>query len=106
MSASLPAEHITTPPRLLTRFGPFVVVLALAIATASFLIFSDYTPLAPTDNVVLGLFIASNFLAPSEIELIIHGTTLATNAIIERIVCKGTQQSNTVLNGTPISGME
>ncbi len=50
---------IATPRRLLTRFGPFVVILALTIATASFLIFSDYTPLAPTDNVVLGLFVAN-----------------------------------------------
>ncbi|WP_158811345.1 PAS domain-containing sensor histidine kinase [Beijerinckia sp. L45] len=59
MTAAPTADAIATPRRLLTRFGPFVVVLALAIATASFLIFSDYTPLAPTDNVVLGLFIAN-----------------------------------------------
>ena len=58
MSAAT-AESITRPRRLLTRFGPFIVVLALAVATTSFLIFSGYTPLAPVDNVVLGLFIAN-----------------------------------------------
>ncbi|MDR3461680.1 MAG: PAS domain-containing sensor histidine kinase [Beijerinckiaceae bacterium] len=58
MSAAT-AETITRPRRLLTRFGPFIVVLALAVATTSFLIFSGYTPLAPADNVVLGLFIAN-----------------------------------------------
>jgi len=58
MSAAT-AESITRPRRLLTRFGPFIVVLALAVATTSFLIFSGYTPLAPADNVVLGLFIAN-----------------------------------------------
>lgn len=53
------AESITRPRRLLTRFGPFIVILALLVATTSFLIFSGYTPLAPADNVVLGLFIAN-----------------------------------------------
>ena len=45
--------------RLLARFGPVAVVLALAVATTSFLIFSDYTPVPTTPSVVLGLFIAN-----------------------------------------------
>lgn len=45
--------------RLLARFGPIAVVLALLVATTSFLIFSDYTPVPTTPSVVLGLFIAN-----------------------------------------------
>ena len=45
--------------RLLARFGPVAVVLALFVATCSFLIFSDYTPVPTTPSVVLGLFIAN-----------------------------------------------
>ena len=45
--------------RLLARFGPVAVFLALLVATASFLIFSDYTPVHTTQNVVLGLFVAN-----------------------------------------------
>ncbi|WP_020176094.1 sensor histidine kinase NtrY-like [Methyloferula stellata] len=45
--------------RFTTRFGPFVVILALVVALASFLIFANYTPIQPTSQVVLGLFIAN-----------------------------------------------
>ncbi len=45
--------------RFTTRFGPFVVVVALVIATASFLVFADYTPIQPTNQVVLALFLAN-----------------------------------------------
>jgi two-component system, NtrC family, nitrogen regulation sensor histidine kinase NtrY len=48
--------------RLTTRFGPFVVILALVVALASFLIFADYTPIQPTTPVVLGLFVANVFI--------------------------------------------
>jgi two-component system, NtrC family, nitrogen regulation sensor histidine kinase NtrY len=48
--------------RFTTRFGPFVVILALAVALASFLIFADYTPIQPTPPVVLGLFVANVFI--------------------------------------------
>ncbi len=41
------------------RFGPFAVVLALLVATTSFLIFAEYTPVRATSSVVLGLFIAN-----------------------------------------------
>ena len=44
---------------MLARFGPVAVVLALSVATTSFLIFSDYTPVRTTPSVVLGLFIAN-----------------------------------------------
>ncbi len=43
-------------PRFTARFGPVAVILALFIGLVSFLIFSGYTPIAPTDSVVLGLF--------------------------------------------------
>ncbi len=44
---------------MLARFGPIAVILALSVATTSFLIFSDYTPVRTTQSVVLGLFIAN-----------------------------------------------
>jgi two-component system nitrogen regulation sensor histidine kinase NtrY len=46
-------------PRFTARFGPVAVILALFIGLVSFLIFSDYTPIARTDSVVLGLFVAN-----------------------------------------------
>ena len=52
-------DAIAGPRRLLARFGPIAVVLALLVATASFLIFSDYTPVRTTPSVVLGLFVAN-----------------------------------------------
>jgi len=44
-------------PRLLTRLGLAAVVLAIAAAMTSFLIFAGYTPIPPTDVVVLTLFL-------------------------------------------------
>lgn len=38
-----------------SKLGPLAVVLAVVVATTSFLIFTDYTPILPTDRVVLGL---------------------------------------------------
>ena len=52
-------DAIAGSRRLLARFGPVAVVLALAVATTSFLIFSDYTPVPTSQSVVLGLFIAN-----------------------------------------------
>lgn len=46
-------------PRFTARFGPVAVILALFIGLVSFLIFSGYTPIAPTGSVVLGLFVAN-----------------------------------------------
>jgi two-component system nitrogen regulation sensor histidine kinase NtrY len=45
--------------RLTTRLGPFVVVLALATALASFLIFAGFTPITPTNTVLLWLFVVN-----------------------------------------------
>ncbi len=53
------SEAVSGSRRLLTRFGPVAVVLALLVATTSFLIFADYTPVRATSSVVLGLFIAN-----------------------------------------------
>jgi two-component system, NtrC family, nitrogen regulation sensor histidine kinase NtrY len=47
------------PPRFTARFGPVAVIFALFIGLISFLIFSGFTPVAPTDGVVLGLFLAN-----------------------------------------------
>ena len=46
-------------PRLLTKLGLAAVVLAIAAAMTSFLIFAGYTPIAPTDVVVLSLFLVN-----------------------------------------------
>ncbi|MHB8884348.1 MAG: sensor histidine kinase NtrY-like [Methylovirgula sp.] len=40
---------------LSSKLGPLAVGLAVVVATASFLIFTGYTPIPPTDRVVLGL---------------------------------------------------
>jgi two-component system nitrogen regulation sensor histidine kinase NtrY len=42
--------------RLTTRLGPVVVVLALATALSSFLIFAGFTPITPTNSVLFSLF--------------------------------------------------
>ncbi len=59
--ALAPAVLSKRPRRSTSKFGPAAVVLALAVALTSFLIFAGYTPLAPTENVVFGLFIANVF---------------------------------------------
>ncbi|MGO9134123.1 MAG: ATP-binding protein [Methylovirgula sp.] len=41
--------------RLISTLGPVAVVLAFVAAATSFLIFMGYTPIPPTDRVVLGL---------------------------------------------------
>ncbi len=41
--------------QLSSKLGPLAVGLAVIVATASFLIFTGYTPIPPTDRVVLGL---------------------------------------------------
>ncbi|MDB5507932.1 MAG: multi-sensor signal transduction histidine kinase [Hyphomicrobiales bacterium] len=45
--------------RFLARFGPVVVTLAIACGLSTVLIFADYTPISPTTNVVLTLFLAN-----------------------------------------------
>ncbi|MCI0468047.1 MAG: PAS domain-containing sensor histidine kinase [Beijerinckiaceae bacterium] len=46
-------------PRFTARFGPVAVILAFFIGLVSFLIFSGFTPVAPSNSVVLGLFLAN-----------------------------------------------
>ncbi len=48
--------------RFLARFGPVVVTLAVALGIFTVLVFADYTPIAPTTNVVLSLFFANAVL--------------------------------------------
>ena len=45
--------------RLVTRFGLYVVGFAVILALTSFLIFAGFTPILPTDPVVIGLFLAN-----------------------------------------------
>ena len=57
---TLPApERKSGRRRFTTRFGPVAVFLALFIGLVSFLIFSNDTPIAPTDTVILTLFVAN-----------------------------------------------
>ena len=41
------------------RFGPAAVILVLLLALGSFLIFAGFTPIPPTDAILLGLFVAN-----------------------------------------------
>jgi two-component system nitrogen regulation sensor histidine kinase NtrY len=45
--------------RYLARFGPFAVLIALLVATASFLIVFDYTPIKAKEQVTPALFVAN-----------------------------------------------
>ena len=45
--------------RLVTRFGPLAVVLAIVVAVITFAIFTGFTPIAPDNAVVQILFIAN-----------------------------------------------
>lgn len=45
--------------RFVSRFGPIVVTLAVALGIFTVLVFADYTPIVPTTNVVLSLFLAN-----------------------------------------------
>lgn len=48
-------------PRLAAKLGRVAVALALVIGLTSFLIFSGYTPITPTNSILLGLFLANIF---------------------------------------------
>ncbi len=45
--------------RFAPRLGPVIVALALVLALASFAVFTGYTPIMPTDSVVLEVFAAN-----------------------------------------------
>ena len=48
---ALKTDAVARSRRMLARFGPVAVILALSVATTSFLIFSDYTPVRTTPSV-------------------------------------------------------
>ena len=48
--------------RFAPRLGPFIVAFALILALGSFAIFTGYTPIVPTDAVVIDVFLANGFI--------------------------------------------
>ena len=69
--------NVSGPRRSLTRLGPFAVAAALLVATTSFLIFADYTPIRATSSVVLGLFVANSITILTLLLLVVlEGWTL------------------------------
>ncbi|MCL2385463.1 MAG: PAS domain-containing sensor histidine kinase [Alphaproteobacteria bacterium] len=58
-AASPATGRQSSPARFTARFGPVAVFLALFIGLVSFLIFSNDTPIAPTDTVLLILFVTN-----------------------------------------------
>ncbi len=45
--------------KFLSRFGPVVVTCAVLLSIGTVLVFADYTPIMPTNDVVVGLFICN-----------------------------------------------
>ena len=43
----------------LSKLGPVVVTFAVALSIGTLLVFADYTPIRPTNDVVLGLFVGN-----------------------------------------------
>ena len=65
MSDLHPAPDQNTPSAvrpLLMRLGPYAVALALVLALATFLIFAGFTPVLPTNRIVLALFAADSLV--------------------------------------------
>ncbi len=57
---TLPSPAVTgAERRFLSRFGPVVVTCAVLASIGTLLVFADYTPIAPTNDVVLGLFVGN-----------------------------------------------
>jgi len=77
---------MTRPARLAIDIGGTFTDLALEHSRGRTTTKVLTTPGAPEEGVMSGVrkILAAAALAPSDIQLIIHGTTLATNAIIER----------------------
>ena len=48
-----------TERQTLSRLGPVVVTLAVLLSIGTLLVFADYTPISPTNDVVIGLFIGN-----------------------------------------------
>ena len=57
---------ISTAPRVRRRFAPrlspIIIALALLLALGSFAIFTGYTPITPTDSVVIDVFLANGLI--------------------------------------------
>ena len=87
-----------TNVRLAVDIGGTFTDLALAVADRRYSVKVLTTPRAPEEAVLSGIdqVLAQAGLAPSAIALVIHGTTLATNAIIER---KGAKTALVVTQG-------
>jgi N-methylhydantoinase A len=77
---------MTSPARLAVDIGGTFTDLALEHSRGRTTTKVLTTPGAPEEGVMNGMrkILADAALAPSDIRLVIHGTTLATNAIIER----------------------
>src|SRR5882757_5666212 len=84
--------------RLAVDIGGTFTDLALEVRTKRYSAKVLTTPRAPEEGVLTGIeqVLQRAALAPSDIALIIHGTTLATNAIIER---KGAKTALIVTQG-------
>ena len=57
--ASTPAARPRARRRLTARIGPAAVGFALFVALGSFVVFAGYSPIAPTNDVLFGLFVAN-----------------------------------------------
>ena len=75
MSDALTDQDQDTPVagrNLLMRLGPYAVALALALALATFLIFAGFTPVLPTNRVVLTLFASDALVIFVLVVLVAH----------------------------------
>ena len=75
MSDALTDQDLNSPMagrNLLMRLGPYVVALALALALATFLIFAGFTPVLPTNCVVLTLFASDALVILVLVVLVAH----------------------------------
>jgi two-component system nitrogen regulation sensor histidine kinase NtrY len=58
-TASTPVVRPKTRRRLSARIGPVAVGIALFVTLGSFIVFAGYSPIAPTNDVLFGLFVAN-----------------------------------------------
>ncbi len=91
---------MTERPRLAVDIGGTFTDVVLEHGAPRFSRKVLTTPGAPEDGVLAGmdLILAESGVRPGDLALIIHGTTLATNAIIER---KGGRDSAPRHEGVP-----
>ena len=54
-----PPPPVVQDRRFLSRFGPIVVTIAVLLAAFTLVVFAGYTPIVPTDVVVVNLFLAN-----------------------------------------------